>query len=79
MSGTVHCVRCGREDGPALPRPPVPGKIGLEVQQKICTTCWQDWEKAEIMFINELRLNFMDPSSHAALEEKMREFLFQFE
>jgi Fe-S cluster biosynthesis and repair protein YggX len=79
MSDTVHCVRCGLEDAPALPRRPMPGALGAEIQQKICTTCWEDWQKAEIMVINELRLNFMDPASHEALNGKMREFLFQFD
>lgn len=78
MSNTVHCVRCGREDAPALPRPPLPGKAGQEIQRKICTACWSDWQKAEVMFINELRLNFMDPGARAALDEKMWEFLYQF-
>jgi Fe-S cluster biosynthesis and repair protein YggX len=76
---TVNCVRCGLEGAPALSRRPVPGALGTEIQQKICANCWDDWQKAEVMVINELRLNFMDPAAHEALNSRMREFLFQFE
>lgn len=76
MTGaTVTCVRCGREAA-ALPRPPLPGEVGAEVQARVCTDCWGEWEKAEIMVINELRLNFMDPEAPEILNRHMREFLF---
>ncbi len=76
MSGTVQCVRCGRPDAPALSRPPLPGKTGLEVREKICADCWAEWQKMEVMVINELRLNFMDPASQPTLNKHMRQFLF---
>jgi Fe-S cluster biosynthesis and repair protein YggX len=73
---TVHCARCGRPDAPALPRRPLPGAAGLEIQQRICADCWTEWQKVEVMVINELKLNFMDPSSQPTLNRHMREFLF---
>ena len=73
---TVHCVRCGREDAPALTRQPFPGKLGVEIRERICADCWNEWLKMETMVINELRLNFMDPSSQETLTRHMREFLF---
>ena len=76
MAGTVHCARCGRPDAPALSRPPLPGKTGLEIRQKICADCWAEWQKMEVMVINELRLNFMDPASQTILNQHMRQFLF---
>jgi Fe-S cluster biosynthesis and repair protein YggX len=76
MSGTVHCARCGRPDAPALSRPPLPGKTGLEIRQKVCADCWGEWQKMEVMVINELRLNFMDPASQVTLDQHMRQFLF---
>ena len=30
----------------------------------------------EVMVINELRLNFMDPASQVTLDQHMRQFLF---
>ena len=46
-----------------------------EVLGKVCATCWHEWTQAEVMVINELRLNFMDPKSLEILERHMREFL----
>jgi len=73
---TVDCARCGRSEAPALARPPLPGKLGAEVQQRVCANCWAEWQKVEVMVINELRLNFMDPASQEILNRHMREFLF---
>ena len=41
----------------------------------MCAECWGEWEKQEVMVINELRLNFMDPRSAEVLHQKLREFL----
>lgn len=72
----VHCTRCGR-DAAALERPPVPGAFGAEIQQRACADCWQEWQNMEVMVINELRLNFMDPEAQTVLEQQMRKFLFE--
>jgi Fe-S cluster biosynthesis and repair protein YggX len=70
-----HCLRCGRAGAPRLARPPLPGAAGREVQAQVCADCWAEWGKAEVMVINELRLNFMDPASQEILNRQMREFL----
>jgi len=49
--------------------------MGREIQALVCADCWQEWLKAEVMVINELRLNFMDPGSQPALDKQMRDFL----
>jgi Fe-S cluster biosynthesis and repair protein YggX len=73
-TATVTCRRCGKE-GPALGRAPQPGPLGAEIQATVCADCWKEWERAEVMVINELRLNFMDPEAQKVLERHMREFL----
>ena len=73
---TLQCVRCGRPEAPALTRRPMPGAAGLEIQEKICADCWAEWQKMEVMVINELRLNFMDPEAQKILAKHMRDFLF---
>ncbi|MDY7094356.1 MAG: oxidative damage protection protein [Acidobacteriota bacterium] len=73
MANTVHCSRCGR-DAAALPAPPLPGPSGTEIQQKVCADCWAEWQNMEVMVINELRLNFMDPGAQETLDRHMREF-----
>jgi Fe-S cluster biosynthesis and repair protein YggX len=70
----VRCRRCG-EERPALPRPPFPGPTGAQIHGTVCAPCWGEWERTEVMVINELRLNFMDPEAQQVLERHMREFL----
>jgi Fe-S cluster biosynthesis and repair protein YggX len=68
------CRRCGRDAAP-LARPPQPGRVGAEIREKVCAECWAEWQGMEVMVINELRLNFMDPAAQQVLHEHMRNFL----
>ena len=69
------CSRCGRADAAALERPPFPGPLGAEVAGRVCADCWTEWRRVEVMVINELQLNFMDPSAQEVLAAEMRRFL----
>ena len=71
---TIECARCGRQ-APAATGVSWGGKLGEEIQQRICSDCWAEWQDAEVMVINELRLNFMDPESQEILIRHLREFL----
>ncbi len=73
-AATLTCARCGRDEI-ALARAPFGGRLGLEIQQRIGAECWAEWRRVEVMVINELRLNFMDPSSQEILAAEMRRFL----
>ncbi|MDH5580242.1 MAG: Fe(2+)-trafficking protein [Betaproteobacteria bacterium] len=75
MSATVECARCGRGDAPALAKAPFRGPFGEEILARVCADCWSEWRAAEVMVINELRLNFMDPSSQEILAAETRRFL----
>jgi Fe-S cluster biosynthesis and repair protein YggX len=70
-----QCSRCGRSDQPRLERPPMPGSAGRRLVERVCRECWQEWQTMEVMVINELRLNFMDPEAAGILEKQMRDFL----
>ncbi len=74
MNAGFVCTRCG-SDGPRLERPPISGSLGLEIQARICLSCWQEWQRSEVMVINELRLNFMDPAAIDILNAHLRQFL----
>jgi len=74
MSEHLVCTRC-RRDTVALDSAPVPGPLGVEVRQKICRDCWSEWQGMEVMVINELRLNFMDPKAQQILDQHLRDFL----
>lgn len=74
MPDPVHCSRCQR-DVPPMERAPMPGKLGAEIQAKTCSDCWADWQRAEVMVINEFKLDFMDPRAQEVLTRHLREFL----
>ena len=71
---TVECARCKRTESPPE-KVPYPGALGNEIQSSICHLCWAEWEGMEVMVINELKLNFMDPAAMDTLVQHMREFL----
>jgi Fe-S cluster biosynthesis and repair protein YggX len=68
------CSRCG-ERRTALDRAPFGGRLGEEIRRRVCAPCWAEWRRVEVMVINELRLNFMEPSSQEILAAEMRKFL----
>ena len=74
MESEVRCCRCG-QSGSRLAKPPIPGRTGEDVQARVCRRCWAEWQQMEVMVINELRLNFMDPSAQKVLDQHLRQFL----
>lgn len=74
MTVPFSCSRCGAA-GPRLERAPLRGSLGQEILERVCGTCWQAWQNTEVMVINELRLNFMDPAAIDIPTAHMKEFL----
>jgi Fe-S cluster biosynthesis and repair protein YggX len=70
----ITCSRCG-QTGEPMPQAPMPTPLGAEVQRKVCPACWREWMRAQVMLINEYRLNLVDPEARRALEGQMRTFL----
>jgi Fe-S cluster biosynthesis and repair protein YggX len=70
----ILCARCG-ETSPGVENPSFPGPVGAELRARTCRKCWAEWLNLEVMVINELQLNFMDPKSLDILAGQMREFL----
>ncbi len=73
-SQAIVCARCGNTAPPAE-GVTYGGGLGTDIRTKSCQDCWQAWLDAEVMVINELRLNFMDPESLPTLTKHLREFL----
>ena len=71
---TVNCSRCKLQAESAPAGIPLPPDLALQVQSRVCEGCWKEWQDMEVIVINELRLNFMDPASQEILHSKMREF-----
>ena len=55
-----------------MTKPPMSGELGQRVAESICADCWREWQHAEVIVINELRLDFMDPRAQEILTRHMR-------
>ena len=71
---TVTCSRC-HQQGAAATEIPYSGDLGDQIRRQVCAACWAEWLQAEVIVINELRLDFMDPRSNDILAQHLREFL----
>lgn len=72
----VFCVKLKKE-AKGLAYAPMPGELGEKIFQNISEEAWQLWLKNQTLFINENRLNLMDPKARAFLQENMISFLFE--
>ena len=72
--GEITCSRCG-QTGAAVETVAYSGDLGVELRQKVCEDCWSEWLQTEVIVINELRLDFMNPRSQDILIRHLREFL----
>ncbi len=71
---TVRCSRCGR-DGEALERAPLPGRTGEAIRAQVCSACWAEWLATQVKYINEYRLNPLDPRHFEFLMAQAKTFL----
>ena len=74
MSRSVFCRKYQREME-ALAQPPFPGARGQRVFESVSKQAWQEWIAHQTLLINERRLNMMDRTARAFLEEEMEKFL----
>lgn len=73
MTRMVFCRKYKREmEG--LDAPPYPGPRGEAIYQQVSKQAWQEWLAHQTMLVNEKRLNLMDRTTRAFLEEEMEKF-----
>lgn len=70
----IKCVRCN-QTADAITSAVYGGKLGEEIKQKVCQSCWNEWKAMSIKIINEYRLDLNDPNSDKLLTDQMRTFL----
>ena len=78
MSRMIYCEKL-KKDAEGFEKPPYPGELGERICQHISKEAWQQWQKRQIMYINEYRLNMLDPEAQGLLEKEMEKFLFSDE
>ncbi len=74
MSRTVFC-RKYQKDLPALPAPPYPGPKGKQIFETVSLQAWQEWQKQQVMLINEKHLSLAKPEDREYLQQQMEGFL----
>ena len=70
----VKCRRCG-ETRAGLDTAPYNDAMGRQIHDSVCMVCWEACKGAQVMVINEHRLDLSDPRAHEELENLTREFL----
>lgn len=71
----MQCVHCGKPLDPIKENPYAGTALGAEIQSQVCDTCWKEWERLELMVINEYRLIPFQKQHRELLLWKMREYL----
>tara|TARA_R110002072_G_scaffold136124_2_gene278074 strand:+ start:28847 stop:29122 length:276 start_codon:yes stop_codon:yes gene_type:complete len=74
MTRTVFCKKY-QQELPGLPMPPYPGPKGQEIYQHVSAKAWQDWQKQQVMLINEKHLSMASADDRRYLQEQMDRFL----
>lgn len=74
MSRMVFCKKYQKEL-PALPAPPYPGPMGQEIYETVSAQAWQDWQKEQVMLINEKHLSMASADDRKYLQQQMQRFL----
>jgi Fe-S cluster biosynthesis and repair protein YggX len=72
----IYCEKL-KQEAEALDFPPYPGELGKKIYEKISKPAWQQWLARQTMFINEYRLNMLEPKAREFLAAEMEKFLFQ--
>lgn len=70
----VTCSRC-KSQAQGLERSPLPGASGREILENVCASCWKEWLGMQVKYINEYRLNPLDPRHFEFLLAQAKAFL----
>tara|TARA_R110002073_G_scaffold108271_3_gene243177 strand:- start:1407 stop:1679 length:273 start_codon:yes stop_codon:yes gene_type:complete len=73
MARMVFC-RKHKEELEGLDLPPMPGAKGQDIFENVSKKAWGEWMAHQTMLINEKRLNLMDMTDRAYLDEQRDKF-----
>ncbi|ALP43231.1 oxidative damage protection protein [Aeromonas schubertii] len=76
MSRTVFCQRL-QKGAPGLDFQLYPGELGKRIFDNISKEAWAEWQKKQVMLINEKKLNMMNLEHRQFLEQEMVQYLFE--
>ncbi|MBI3598625.1 MAG: Fe(2+)-trafficking protein [Nitrospirae bacterium] len=70
----MRCIRC-EKDAEGISNVPHGGALGETLKAKICSLCWEEWNKESVKIINEHRLNLSELAARSFLSTQMKIFL----
>ncbi|MGL5949324.1 MAG: oxidative damage protection protein [Aeromonas sp.] len=76
MSRMVFCQRL-KKQAPGIAFQLYPGELGQRIFTHICQEAWSEWQKKQVMLINEKKLNMMNLEHRQWLEQEMVNYLFE--
>ena len=71
----IFCAKL-KSEGTAFDFLPIPGVLGVRIQQEISQEGWSQWLAHQTILINEYRLNLLEPEAKKFLMAEMEKFLF---
>lgn len=76
MARTVFCEHL-KQDAEGLDYQLYPGDIGTRIYKGISKQAWAEWQKKQVMLINEHKLSMLKAEDRQLLEDAMIGFLFE--
>jgi Fe-S cluster biosynthesis and repair protein YggX len=76
MARTVFCEYL-KQDADGLDFQLYPGDIGTRIFNGISKQAWAEWQKKQVMLINEHKLSMLNVDDRQLLEDAMVGFLFE--
>ena len=76
MARTVFCEYL-KQDADGLDFQLYPGDIGTRIFNNISKQAWAEWQKKQVMLINEHKLSMLNADDRQLLENAMVGFLFE--
>lgn len=75
MARSIFCIKLNQQ-AEGLDFAPYPGELGKKIYQSISKEAWQQWLSRQTMYINEYRLEMINPEAQSFLRAEMEKFLF---
>lgn len=76
MARTVFCEYL-KQDADGLDFQLYPGEVGARIFNGISKQAWAEWQKKQVMLINEHKLSMLNADDRQLLEDAMVGFLFE--
>ncbi|MBU2919078.1 MAG: Fe-S cluster biosynthesis and repair protein YggX [Psychrosphaera sp.] len=76
MARTVFCEYL-KQDADGLDFQLYPGEVGTRIFNGISKQAWAEWQKKQVMLINEHKLSMLKVEDRQLLEDAMIGFLFE--